>query len=64
MLFGFGMSIVALRITSGKGGGLGPYDVSTFLYAAAVLAVTCAASALVPALRAVRGDIAQNLRND
>jgi len=64
MLFGFGTSIVALRITNGKGGGLGPYDVSTFLYAAAVLAVTCAASALVPALRAIRGDIAQNLRND
>ncbi len=64
MLFGFGMSIVALRITNGKGRGLGPYDASTFVYAAAVLAVTCAVSALVPALRAVRGDIAQTLRND
>jgi predicted permease len=64
MLFGFGMSIVALRITNGRAGGMGPYDASTFLYAALVLAVTCAVSALVPALRAVRGDLAQNLRND
>jgi ABC-type antimicrobial peptide transport system permease subunit len=64
MLFGFSMSIVALRITKGRAGGMGPYDASTFLYAASVLAVTCAVSALVPALRAVRGDLAQNLRND
>jgi predicted permease len=64
MLFGFGFSIMAANILNKQLGSFGPLDASVLASAAGILSLTCGISALLPALEAVRGDIAQTLRSD
>jgi ABC-type lipoprotein release transport system permease subunit len=64
MLFGFVFSLVAANILNRQLGNFGPLDAPVLASAAVILTVTCGIAALLPALQAIRGDIAQTLRND
>jgi predicted permease len=64
MLFGFIFSLIAANILNHQLGNFGPLDAPVLASAAGILTVTCGIAALLPALQAVRGDIAQTLRND
>jgi hypothetical protein len=64
MVLGFGFSIVLSDILNKQLRILGRFDPSVLASAAGILSLTCGVAALLPAIRAVRGDIAQTLRND
>lgn len=64
MFFGFAFSIIASDILNKQLRILGALDPLVLASAAGILGVTCGIAALLPAIQAVRGDIAQTLRND
>jgi predicted permease len=64
MFFGFAFSIIASDILNKQFRILGALDPLVLASAAGILSLTCGVAALLPAIQAVRGDIAQTLRND
>ena len=64
LVLGLAYSIITSDILNKQLRILGHFNPLVLVSAAGILSLSCGLAALLPALRAVRGDIAQTLRND